>query len=138
MKIKKLVVPILSLAIMMGSIVGCSVMKSDELLEMLNSDSTITIELAEPNYEAVKKGEEKYFEWTELDQLQTYNKGFRQSVDEVFNINIVTENYKNGKNGVLYIGEDGKRNGNATLAFMIKNPEKRQPSIQGKKMTKIR
>lgn len=121
MKIKKIVIPILSLAIMMGSMVGCSVVKSDELLKMLETDSTISIELAMPDYEVVQKGEEKYFDWTELDQLGTYDRGFRQSVDEVFNINIVTESGRNGKNGVLFIGEEGKRNGNAVLADAFRN-----------------
>lgn len=112
---------IILIAIMMGSMVGCSVVKSDELLKMLETDSTISIELAMPDYEVVQKGEEKFFDWTELDQLGTYDRGFRQSVDEVFNINIVTESGRNGKNGVLFIGEEGKRNGNAVLADAFRN-----------------
>jgi len=53
--------------------------------------------------------------------LQTYNRGFRQTVDEIFNINIVTEAGRNGKNGVLFVDDAGKRNGNAVLADAFEN-----------------
>ena len=66
-------------------------------------------------------GTTKDLEWTVLDQLKTFNTGFRQGVDEVFDINNVTENGVNGKNGCLYVGVDEKRNGNNSFMDGLRN-----------------
>lgn len=121
MRIKRVTIPVISLVIMMSSLVGCSVVRDDELRELINAGESVTIEYAVPDYQSADLQEVADFEWTELDQLQTYNKGFRQTVDEVFNINIVTESGKNGKNGVLFVDAEGKRNGNAVLADAFGN-----------------
>jgi len=104
-----------------STLAGCSVVSDKELMDMINDGESITIEYAVPDYESAGLEEVPDFEWIELDQLQTYNRGFRQSVDEVFNINIVTEAGRNGKNGVLFVDDAGKRNGNAVLADAFSN-----------------
>lgn len=122
MRIRKVVIPMISMVIMMSSIVGCSVATDKELLELINSGSSVTIELAEPDYRETETAD-RAFEWVQLDKLRTHDKGFRQGFDEVFNINIVTENGENGKNGVLFVDEEGNRNGNSTLYDAFRNKE---------------
>lgn len=121
MRIKRVTIPVISLVIMMSSLVGCSVVRDDELRELINSGESVTIEYAVPDYQSADLEEVADFQWIELDQLQTYNKGFRQTVDEIFNINIITEAGRNGKNGVLFVDAEGKRNGNAVLADAFSN-----------------
>lgn len=121
MRIKRVTIPVISLVIMMSSLVGCSVVRDDELRELINAGESVTIEYAVPDYQSADLQEVPDFQWVELDQLQTYNKGFRQTVDEIFNINIVTEAGRNGKNGVIFVDADGKRNGNAVLADAFNN-----------------
>lgn len=121
MRIKRMTIPVISLVIMMSSIVGCSVVSDKELMEMINAGESITIEYAVPDYQSADLEEVPDFEWVELDQLQTYNRGFRQTVDSILNINIITEAGRNGKNGVLFVDATGKRNGNAVLADAFNN-----------------
>ena len=121
MRIKRMTIMTLSLVMFVSTLAGCSVVSDKELMEMINAGESITIEYAVPDYESADLQEVADFQWIELDQLQTYNRGFRQSVDEVFNINIVTEAGRNGKNGVLFVDDAGKRNGNAVLADAFNN-----------------
>jgi hypothetical protein len=122
MRIKKLVIPILTLIILVSQLSGCAVMSSNEMVDMINQGQSVTIELPKPAYDIVIKGQQQEnIDWVQLDQLKTFNQGFRQGVDEVFNINIVTENGMNGKSGCLYVDEAGDRNGNTTLEDALRN-----------------
>lgn len=122
MRVKKLVIPTLTLIILVSQLSGCAVMSSNEMVDMINQGRSITIELPKPAYDIVIKGQQQEdIEWVQLDQLKTFNQGFRQGVDEVFNINIVTENGINGKSGCLYVDEAGDRNGNTTLEDALRN-----------------
>jgi len=59
--------------------------------------------------------------WVRLDRLQTYNDGFRQHFDEIFNINVVTEDGIPNKSGCLYISLDDTPLGNSTLYHAFSN-----------------
>lgn len=110
-----LVTPVLA-----GLLVGCSIAESNEMLKMIDTGQPITLELARPSYEVVVQGEQQKIEWIQLDQLNSYPI-LRQGFDELFNINIVTENGINGKSGCLYVDETGDRNGNTTLEDALRN-----------------
>lgn len=126
MNLKKLIIPTMTLILMTSQLAGCALVTSREMVDMINQSETIEIELAKPDYgdiaiDMVDKEEEKTIGWTQLDQLKTYNNGFRQAFDEVFNINIVTESGVNGKSGSLYVDEAGDRNGNTSLEDAFRN-----------------
>ena len=122
MRIKKLVIPVMTLIILTSQLAGCAVMPSAEMVSMIDKGQTITIELAEPSYKVSLKGkQQESIDWVQLDQLKTFNDGFRQGVDELFNINIVSENGINGKSGSLYVDDAGNRNGNTTLEDALRN-----------------
>lgn len=79
----------MTLIIMASQLVGCAVVESSEMVKMIDAGESIVLEVASPSYNVVVQGEQKEdIEWIELDQLKTYNDGFRQGFDEVFNINI--------------------------------------------------
>lgn len=121
MRVKKVIVPIVAAAILSSQLVGCATVKSKELIEMIDSGQTITVEVSEKtNYLEIKGEQQEGMEWTQLDQLQTYNE-FRQGFDEIFNITPVTENNIHSKAGCLYVDSEGDRNGNTTLEDALRN-----------------
>lgn len=122
MKLKKLVIPIITLVILTSQLSGCAIMTSKEMINMINNGETIAIELAIPeDGELAIEDDTEELDWVQLDQLKTHNTGYRQLFDEVFNINIVTENGVNGKSGSLYVDEDADRNGNTTIEDALRN-----------------
>lgn len=122
MLVRKIIIPIMTLVIMASQLSGCAIMDSKEMISMIDAGQSITIEVAKPNYDVVIKGEQqKDTGWVQLDQLKTFNTGFRQGFDEIFNINIVTENKVNGKSGSLYVDESGDRSGNTTIEDAFRN-----------------
>lgn len=124
-RIKRLAIPVMILIILSmlaSQLWKHTVMDSKEMVNMINAGDAITIELAQPSYNIEVKGtQQDNIQWIQLDQLQSFNKGFRQGFDELFNINIVTENGINGKSGCLYVDEAGDRNGNTTLEDTLRN-----------------
>jgi len=111
----------LAIVLLATQLTACSVKPSKEMVKMIDSGDSILLALAKPSYNIVIKGKQpEKLEWVQLDQLKTYNE-FRQLFDEIFNIDIVTENGINGKSGCLYVDEDGDRNGNTTLEDALRN-----------------
>lgn len=124
MVIKKLVIPIMTFIVLTSQLTGCATVNSDEMVKMINSGQTITIEVAKPDYGILKTAQDEKKEslqnWIQLDQLKTHPE-FRREFDKLLNITIVTENGVNGKSGCLYVDVEGDRNGNTTLADALRN-----------------
>lgn len=121
MSVKRLIIPMMSFIIMTSQLLGCSVVASADMVKMIDSGQEISIEVAAPNYDiAIKGTQDSALEWTQLDQLKSYN-NFRQDFDKAFNINTVTENGINGKSGCLFVDESGDRNGNTSLIDVVRN-----------------
>lgn len=113
---------LISLIILVSRLTGCFATSSKDMVKMIDKGKTITLELASPSYDIKEKGkQQEELDWVQLDQLKTFNQGFRQEFDEVFNINIVTEKGVNGKSGCLYVDEAGDREGNTTLEDAFRN-----------------
>lgn len=126
MKIKRIIIPVITAVMMMSQLAGCALMSSSEMIDMIDQGQSIVLEVNEPStYTISVKGEQKdEIEWVQLDQLKTFNTGFRQGVDEVFNINIITDNNTGAKYGCLYVvnvnGQE-MRSGNTTIADAFRN-----------------
>ncbi|MEM4385389.1 MAG: hypothetical protein QXD03_02440 [Candidatus Anstonellales archaeon] len=121
MKLKKVIVPAITCIVLASQLVGCAVVNSNEMLDMIDTGKEVVIELHQPSYEVSIKGEkERKIEWIQLDQLTTFRE-FRQDFDTLFNINIVREGVYSGKSGCLYVDQDGDRNGNSTLMNAFRN-----------------
>lgn len=122
MKIKKIVIPMMTFILLASQLVGCATFKPAEMVEAINRGESIVLEVAEPTYEIQIKGEQiQDVTWIQLDQLKTFNDGFRQTFDKAFNITIVSEDGKSGKSGCMFVNPLGERDGNTTLSDSFRN-----------------
>lgn len=109
----RVVLPMLTAVLILG---GCGAGNSTQkdILEMLNTSDTITIELTE-EYDEVA-GYKYTVEWIQLGDM-TSSREVRDTMDDLFNITGNTGN----KNGVFYVNEKGENTQNNTLAVAMKN-----------------
>lgn len=115
MRVKRMIIPTLTLVIIASQLMGCAATNQSELLEMLNQGQQIEIEIATPISE--EQGEEKTLDWVQLDQLNTYE-DFRKQLDDIMQVT----SFGNGsKNGICYINLDGQQEGNNTLFNAMMN-----------------
>lgn len=121
MKLKKIVIPVMALIILTSQLAGCATFSSKEMLNMLDSGESVTIELAQPDYKISVLGtQESSTDWVQLDSLKTYN-DFRMSFDTLLNINKITTNGVNSKSGSLYVDKNNNQVGNSTLENAFRN-----------------
>ena len=114
MKIKKIIIPTITMVIIASQLFGCSCSTKDELNKMINNSEEIVIEVAEPDFE--EQGTESKLVWTPLAELTNYA-SFREGFDKVFGI----EQTAYTKTGILYIDSEGNANGNNTLYNVFTN-----------------
>ena len=114
LKIKKMVIPMITMVIIASQLMGCASASSKEFIDLLNKGEAIEIEVAVP--ESIEEGTEKALEWVQLDQLSTYPE-FRRAMDDAL---FITNFGEDSKNGILYVDLEGNHEGNNTLynAFM--------------------
>lgn len=125
MRVKRIVLSILTVAILASQLGGCAAVQKNELLEMLEQGETITIELPVTDWDSAQAKQLENVDWVELATLKTYTTtGFRAEVDKLFNINTVATQQGNTKQGCLYTihtdGED-RQSGNTTLRDAFRN-----------------
>lgn len=84
-----------------------------DILDMLNTSDTITIEMS---VEDTNEGYKYTVEWIQLGDM-TSSKDVRSTVDELFKITGSTGN----KNGCFYTNEKGENTQNGTLALSMRN-----------------
>lgn len=109
LKIKKMIIPMMTMVIIASQLMGCASASSKEFLALLDKGEAIEIEVAVP--ESIEEGTEKAFEWVQLDQLSTYPE-FRRAMDDAL---FITNFGDNSKNGILYVDLEGNHEGNNTL-----------------------
>lgn len=112
MKVKRVIIPTLTLAIMLGQ-VGCC-LTENELLQMIKKGEQVEIQIEVP--ENIEQGIESALIWTELAYLETDN-SFRAEWDELLGITGTIGD----KNGMLYVNVDGKQENNNTLRVALHN-----------------
>lgn len=115
MKIKRIVIPTITLIIMTSQLLGCSSVTSKEMLDMIDRQEAIVIEVPEPISE--EQGTTIEYEWTELASLTTYPE-FRTTFDDTFNI---VPYGTGGKAGTVYIDLSGNQTNNSTLYNALMN-----------------
>ena len=74
MRTKKIIIPVMAAIILVSQLTGCAALSSNEMLEMIDQGQTIVLEVNQPSYNIVIKGEQKVdVTWVQLDQLKTFN-----------------------------------------------------------------
>lgn len=116
MRIKKIIVPTITMVIIASQLMGCAAASQSELLQMINQGDAIEIEVATPINE--EQGEESTLEWEQL-ALLTTNPDLRKSWDDTLNITPTDT----GKNGILYVDAEGNNEPNNTLRVALHNRE---------------
>lgn len=117
MKIKKLIIPTITMLIMCSQIMGCASVSSKEMVEMLREGSTIEIEVAVPSYYEEEQGTESNLAWTELGSQSNYQE-FRMGFDDLFKVMSFDQGKKNGP---CYIDLEGNWTNNSTLHYAMQN-----------------
>lgn len=109
----RVVLPMLTAVILLG---GCGTANTTQkdILDMLNTSDTITIELAVEQDE--NQGYTYKVEWIQLGDM-TSSKEVRSEMDSLFGITGNTGN----KNGVFYVNESGENTQNNSLAVAMRN-----------------
>lgn len=126
---KKIILPVMAAIILVSQLTGCAAVSSKEMVSMIDQGQTIVLEVNQPStYKINIQGEQKQdVTWVQLDQLKTFNMGFRQGVDELFNVNTITDASQGtvgGKQGCLFVvNVDGQemRSGNTTIEDALRN-----------------
>ena len=86
MKVKRVVLSIVTVAILLSQLSGCSVTSADELADMIADGESITIEVTLPSWSKLDEVDIVVKGWKPLDQVTTYT-GFREDFDKLFRIN---------------------------------------------------
>ena len=109
MKIKKIIVPTITMAIIASQLLGCNAVSQSELLQMINNGDMIEIEVAVPINQ--EQGNEQPLNWEQLDQLTTQPE-LRADLEDIYKIYPFGDN---SKNGIFYVNVKGEQDGNNTL-----------------------
>ena len=117
MKIKRYIIPVMTIIVMTSQLMGCASVSSNEMLELLQAGESIEIEVALPAYYEAEQGENILSEWTELGSQSNY-KEYRLAFDDIFH-NYSFETGK--KNGPAYIDLEGNWTNNSTLYYAMLN-----------------
>lgn len=127
---KRSLTVILTAVLVMTQLTGCIKQETKDMVAMIDAGETLLLEPSSPSTYEIKTmtGEtDSSDNWVQLDQLKTYNMGFRQEFDEIFNINTVAEEVQGGiggKQGSLYVksvnGQE-MRSGNTTINDIFRN-----------------
>ena len=118
MKVKRIIIPTITLVLIASQLMGCAAASQDELLSMIDAGDSIEIEVAAPAFAEAEQGEESSLLWEQLALLST-NPAMRKAWDSTLGIT----NTDTGKNGMLYVGVDGKNENNNTLRVALHNRE---------------
>ena len=114
-KYKRFISPTLTVLMLTSQLTGCSTTNAAETMNMLKANETIEINIPEP--ENIEEGKEISYNWIELAYLDSYSE-LRSTMDDVLYIIKMADN---GKNGVIYVTEDGNHSNNTTLQDAFNN-----------------
>lgn len=115
MKIKRILIPTLTLVMVASQLTGCASTTQKELYNMMANGESIAIEVVNPVDQS--QGTELYFNWVELASLNSYT-DFRLAVEDAMQ---VVPFGTSGKNGVIYVDAVGKHTNNSTLSYAFMN-----------------
>ena len=118
MKVKRIVIPTITMLIIASQLMGCSAATQSEMLQMLKNGDQVEIEVSAPDWMVEEQGTETQSQWIELGQLDT-NTILRNGWDSIL---LVTKT-SDGKNGIIYVTEDGQNTQNNTLYVALHNRE---------------
>lgn len=119
MKVKRIVVPTLTLILIASQLFGVTACGKDDMRRMSQESSQIEIEYAVPDYDTAEDSKVELLPWLQLASLETHPE-LRDSLDKLLNITGETGN----KEGILYYNPATQEaDQNATYYMATQNPE---------------
>lgn len=117
MKVRRIVVPTLTLIIMASQFMGCAATTQEETMKMLENNKEVEIEVAELDDEYTDTANKKSntesvepIEWTELASLETV-----PEIRENWETAVGVQKTDTGKEGMFYTNSKGENDNNNTL-----------------------
>ena len=126
MKVKRVIIPTITMVIIASQLFGCSAVSQQELYDMSQSTSEVELEVAimdtETEVETETEAEilHSNMHWEVLSQLATHSE-FRTTMESVLDIE---SNADGTKSGSIYVNpETLEAEQNSTLLYALRNPE---------------
>lgn len=117
MKIKRVIIPTLTMVLLSSMLFGCSAATKEETYDMLQQSTEIELEYAVPEYDTDEESQVELLPWIQLSSLETHPE-LRSAFEEL--LGIIKED-DGTKSGVVYTDENGDRNQNNTLYNALGN-----------------
>lgn len=117
MKLKRVILPTITMVIIASQLFGCSSASKQEAYDMLQETEQIELEYAVPEYDADEESKVELLPWLQLASLETHPE-LRSAFEDL--LGITTED-DGTKSGVAYTDENGDRNQNNTLFNALGN-----------------
>ena len=118
MKIKRVILPTITMVIIASQLFGCASTTKQEAYDMMRETEQIELEYAVPDYDSnTEESKVELLPWLQLSSLETHPE-LRTAFEKL--IGVTTEE-DGTKNGVVYTDENGDRNQNNTLFNALGN-----------------
>lgn len=117
MKIKRVIIPTLTMVLLSSMLFGCSAATKEETYDMLQQSTEIELEYAVPEYDTDEESQVELLPWIQLSSLETHPE-LRSAFEELLGI---TKEDDGTKSGIVYTDENGDKNQNNTLYNALGN-----------------
>ena len=117
MKLKRVILPTITMVIIASQLFGCSSASKQEAYDMLQETEQIELEYAVPEYDTAEDSKVELLPWLQLASLETHPE-LRSAFEDLLGI---TSEDDGTKSGVVYTDENGDRNQNNTLFNALGN-----------------
>lgn len=133
MKIKRVIIPTLTMVLLSSMLFGCSAATKEETYDMLQQSTEIELEYAVPEYDTTEDSAVELLPWLQLSSLETHPE-LRAAFEEYLSITGETGN----KEGTLYYNPlTTQADQNITLLLAIKNSQFRGYVIMPDALSKL-
>lgn len=117
MKIKRVIIPTITMVVIASQLFGCSSASKQEAYDMLQNSEAVELEYAVPEYDNTEDSKVELLPWLQLSSLETHPE-LRSAFEELLGI---TKEDDGTKSGIVYTDENGDRNQNNTLYNALGN-----------------
>lgn len=118
MKIKRVILPTITMVIIASQLFGCASTTKQEAYDMMRETEQIELEYAVPDYDSnAEESKVELLPWLQLSSLETHPE-LRSAFEEL--VGVTTEE-DGTKSGIVYTDENGDRNQNNTLFNALGN-----------------
>lgn len=116
MKLKRVILPTITMVIIASQLFGCSSASKQEAYDMLQETEQIELEYAVPEYDADEESKVELLPWLQLSSLETHPE-LRSAFEELLGVTGTTGD----KSGIIYINSGDMTDQNNTLFMALGN-----------------